>query len=92
MLLIRDLEAPSISITTRVAEYPLANPTLRKQDCTESKRKVFVFHRIEHSGQNIQAGRGSGCLSRGSRSTTDEDYESDFSDGGAEVITIGGIH
>ena len=29
-----------------------------------------------------------GCLSRESRSTTDEDYESDFSDGGAEVTIM----
>ena len=34
----------------------------------------------------VQADRG--CFSRESQSTTDEDYESDFSDGGAEVIII----
>ena len=38
---------------------------------------MYSFNQVDH-----------GCLSRASRSTTDEDYESDYSDGGTEVIIM----
>ena len=43
----------------------------------------------EHDVDIAQTDRGGSCLSQeGSQSTTDEDYESDFSDGSTEVILL----